>query len=229
MSKRIHNLILQPGTDEASFLANEAAGMEVHCNFDMWDGIIAMKLTDEECAQLLESDKVIECGPERDVVDLVSYPTSTPRYESNTVSYRTRYIPSSGNGADHTGLNMFFTSEFDPADGTQPFGFFQGSEYQFDDTVKSNFLGEYVDIVAIEAGSPASGNAGHEDHVDFEEWDSTDSKFIPMDWSETSGSMTSASNNQVTNNNTNWFSSHAIGVLSAAGGKHCGWGKKSTL
>jgi len=229
MSKRIHNLILQPGTDEASFLANEAAGMEVHCNFDMWDGIIAMKLTDEECAQLLESDKVIECGPERDVVDLVSYPTSTPRYESNTVSYRTRYIPSSGNGADHTGLNMFFTSEFDPADGTQPFGFFQGSEYQFDDTVKSNFLGEYVDIVAIEAGSPASGNAGHEDHVDFEEWDSTDSKFIPMDWSETSGSMTSARNNQVTNNNTNWFSSHAIGVLSAAGGKHCGWGKKSTL
>ena len=229
MSKRIHNVILQPGTDEALFLSNEAAGMEVHCNFDMWDGIIAMKLTDEECAQLLASDKVIECGPERDVVDLVSYPASTPRYESSTVSYRTRYIPSGGNGADHTGLNMFFTSEFDPADGTQPFGFFQGSEYQFDDTVKSNFLGEYVDIVAIEAGSPASGNAGHEDHVDFEEWDSTDSKFIPMDWSEVSGSMTSARNNQVTNNNTNWFSSHAIGVLSAAGGKYCGWGKKSTL
>ena len=230
MSKRIHNILFQPGTDEADFLANEAAGMEVHCNFDLWDGIVAMKLTDEEAETLRASEKVIECAPERDVVELISYPSSTPRYESGQVTYRTKFNPSSSaNGADHTGLNMFFSSEFDPDDGTPPFGWFQGTEYQFDDTVKQNFQGDYVDIVAIEAGSPVSGNAGHEDHVDFEEFNSNNSKFIPMDWSSVSGSMTSARNNQVTNSNTNWFSSHAIGVLSAAGGKHCGWGKGSTL
>jgi len=230
MAKRIHNVILQPGTDEASFLANEAAGMEVVNNFDLWDGIICMRLTDDESAQLNTSDKVIECLPEKPVTDMVTYPSSTPRYETPQVTYRTRYIPSSGDGQDHTGLNMFFTSEFDPADGTQPFGYFQGSEYQFDDTVKSNFLGEYVDIVAIEAGTPAAGNAGHEDHPDFSELDDENaSRFVPMDWSTVSSSLSSARNNQVTNSNANWFSSHAIGVLSAAGGKHCGWGKKSSL
>ena len=230
MSKRIHNVIFQPGTDEANFLANEAAGMQVHCNFDLWDGMIAMMLTDEEAETLRASPKVIECGPERDVQEVVSYPSNTPRYETGSVTYRTKFSPNGGTaGADNTGLNMFFTSEFDPADGTQPFGYFQGTEYQFDDTVKSNYLGEYVDIVAIEAGAPSALYAGHEDHVDFEEWDSNNSKFIPMDWSDTSGSMTSARNNQVTNDNTNWYSAHAIGVLSAAGGKYCGWGKKSTL
>ena len=50
-----------------------------------------------------------------------------------------------------------------------------------------------------------------------------------MDWSAYKRCCTSAKNNQVTNGSTNWFSNHAIGVLSAAGGKYCGWGKKSTL
>tara|TARA_B100001057_G_scaffold281242_2_gene281586 strand:+ start:2205 stop:4445 length:2241 start_codon:yes stop_codon:yes gene_type:complete len=228
MSKRIHNVILEPGTDEAAFLSNEAAGMEVLNNFDLWDGMICMNLTDPEREILQGVSFVKECLPERPTVEM-SYPTSTPRYESPSVTYRTRYNPTSGsNGADYTGMNMFYTSEFDPAqNASPPIGYF--GDYQFDDTVKSNFLGEFVDIVAIEAGSPASGNAGHEDHVDFEEWDSNNSKFVPMDWSTQNGAVTSARNNQVTNNNTNWFSSHAIGVLSAAGGKFCGWGKKSTL
>lgn len=232
MSKRIHNVILQPGTDEAAFLANEAAGMEVVNNFDLWDGMICMRLTDDEAATLNAVDFVLECLPEKPTVDL-SYPTTTPRFESGTVTYRTRYTPtSSSDGADQTGLNMFFTSEFEPGDGTQPFGYFQGSEYRFDDTVQSNFLGDYVDIVAIEAGgsSVLTSNAGHEDHPDFSEFaDVNSSRFVPMDWSTVSGALSSTVNNQVTNNSQNWFSNHAIGVLSAAGGKHCGWGKNSTL
>ena len=234
MAKRIHNVILQPGTDEASFLANEAAGMEVVNNFDLWDAIICMRLTDEESAQLNASDKVIECLPEKPVVDLITYPSSTPRYTGPDVSHITRYTPSSPstkNGKDYTGTNMYFTSEFE-LDGTglnpatPPIGFFGDTE--FEDATKSNFLGEYVDIVAIEAGTPLSIYAGHEDHPDFEEWDSTNSKFVPMDWSTVSSVLDSARNNQITNPNDT-FSYHAIGVLSAAGGKYCGWGKKSTL
>lgn len=228
MSKRIHNVILEPGTDEAAFLSNEAAGMEVLNNFDLWDGMICMNLTDSQREILQGVSFVLECLPEREVIDL-SYPSSTPRYETGTVTYRTRYTPSgSSNGADYTGMNMYLSSEFEGATNfSPPMGYF--GDYQFDDTVKSNFMGEYVDIVAIEAGTPASGNAGHEDHVDFEEFDSTNSKFIPMDWSSVSGAMSSVYNNQVTNASSNWYSSHAIGVLSAAGGKYCGWGKKSTL
>ena len=544
-------MILQPGTDEAAFLSNEAAGMQVLNNFDLWDGIICMSLTDEESAQLNESDLVIECLPEKPVTEMVAYPPSTPRYElpsSGTAQYLTRYTPSSpglDDGANYTGMNMYFTSEFgndtdyikgelladsyngavfdrslyingitlvvagavggqsavpdewakktaraielmmdssdagvnkayqrrliqtlagtigphkgrptiqriaygggssynpnfltdngaaqyagyenllnrtvhndmvwykntsgpDPSEsdrdieeimehlfhtihnfgipgavpnsetecpmetlayileenpsfawqstelhlamkeaidanlydpsgyatdwntdpeaavvaykeytylvnwsmwnmsqfweggslspewadalktqsgmaannplgyalfndyfdpvltkpnfttlqnifqdndagvsgytsnvgqlgkngsGNPPMGYF--GDFNLDDTVKSNFLGEYVDIVAIEAGDVAAGNAGHEDHPDFSEIDDANtSRFVPMDWSTVSSALSSARNNQVTNNNTNWFSSHAIGVLSAAGGKHCGWGKKSSL
>jgi|TARA_B110000858_G_scaffold25760_1_gene26660 plastocyanin len=229
MSKKLYNLVLQEGTDEAAFISTEAAGMEVHDNLSMFDMLLCMRLTEDEAAILESSEKVLEIGPERTVIETISYPSSTPRYEGPTVSYRTKFNPSSGAGAAHTGLNMFFTSEFNTADGTPPFGYFQGAEYQFDDTVKSNFLGEYVDIVAIEAGAPLAGYAGTEDHVDFEEWDSNNSKFIAMDWSTVNGSASSTRNNQITNGYANTFSAHAIGVLSAAGGKYCGWGKKSTL
>ena len=111
--------------------------------------------------------------------------------------------------------------------GTPPIGYF--GDYTFAESVKSNFMGDYVDIIAIEAGTPVAGNAGHEDHPDFEEFDTNNSKFIPMDWSTVSSGMNDPRNNQVSNNNTNWFSSHCIGVLSAAGGKYCGWAKKSNL
>ena len=543
MSKKLYNLVLREGTDEAAFISTEAAGMEVHDNLSMFDMLLSMRLTEDEAAILEASDKVLEIGPEREVVETISYPNTTPKYETDTVKYRTRYQPS-GNGADYTGMNMFFTSEFDgqlgapdsdynkgslgdvtgngsdffkrevttngvrimgaggvggqtavpdawlekvarmfelfldptgaginleyqramiktlsgdvgtyhagkqtiqrvargagadynpnfltdsgieswnlsplfdttvqndmvwylnstgdgygdgdidaqeviehvfhtlhmhglpaediklypylasdwasgdlyaamveaynagkwdpsgynsPADAwktdgdafevaakeylyllnfcmfeytslweggslspewtddmrtqsgiqtnnplgyaffntyiapviskpslvtirnifqdgntpstdnpenygssgyvvtpapgfTAPIGYFGDTE--FEGTVKSNFLGEYVDIVAIEAGGPSSLNSGHENHLDFQEYDSSNSRFIPMDWSGVNGAASSTRNNQVTNGYANTFSDHAIGVLSAAGGKHCGWAKKSTL
>lgn len=226
MDKNRYNVILHPGSNESEFLATDAAGMTVHDNLNLFDMMICLSLTEEEATQLEASETVmvIEMEP-KPVED--SYPTSTPRYESGTVEYQTRYSIS-GNGADHTGTNMYLTSEFEgQSNFSPPIGFF--GDYQFNDTVKTNFAGDYVDIVAIEAGDPSALYAGHEDHVDFEEFDSSDSKFVPMDWSTVNGSASSARNNQVTNDNTNWYSAHAIGVLSAAGGKYCGWGKKSTL
>jgi len=229
MSKKLYNLVLQPGTDEAAFISNEAAGMDVHDNLNLFDMLLCMMLTEEEAATLKASEKVFEIEAERQVIE-TSYPTTTPRYESTGATFRTRtYPPTSGNGKNYTGMNMFFTSEFDPASGFagSSAGYF--GDFNFDDAVKTNFAGDYVDIVAVEAGSSATSNAGHEDHPDFEEFDSNNTKFIPMDWSDISSAMSSNQNNQVTNGSTNWFSDHAIGVLSAAGGKYCGWGKKSTL
>ena len=68
MSKRIHNILLEPGTDEAAFLSNEAAGMEVLNNFDLWDGMICMNLTDPEAEILRGVSIVIELAPERDFI-----------------------------------------------------------------------------------------------------------------------------------------------------------------
>jgi len=229
MSKKLYNLVLQPGTDEAAFLSNEAAGMDVHDNLNLFDMLLCMMLTEEEAATLKASEKVFEIEAERQVIE-TSYPTTTPRYESTGATFRTRtYPPTSGNGKNYTGMNMFFTSEFDPASGFagSSAGYF--GDFNFDDSVKSNFLGEYVDIVAIEAGTPTSAYDGHENHVDFQEFDSTNSKFVKMDWSTYNGSASAVENNQVTNPSGPFWTAHAAGVLSAAGGKYCGWGKKSTL
>ena len=229
MSKKLYNLVLQPGTDEAAFISNEAAGMDVHDNLNLFDMLLCMMLTEEEAATLKASEKVFEIEAERQVIE-TSYPTTTPRYESTGATFRTRtYPPTSGNGKNYTGMNMFFTSEFDPASGFagSSAGYF--GDFNFDDSVKSNFLGEYVDIVAVEAGTPTSAYDGHENHVDFQEFDSTDSKFVKMDWSTYNGSASAVENNQVTNSSGPFWTAHAAGVLSAAGGKYCGWGKKSTL
>jgi hypothetical protein len=230
MEKKLYNIIMMPGVPELDLLENEAKDMELKINPDLFDGLITMKLTEEEASIIIASGKVKECLVEPKIVE-TAYPTSTPRYESGTVTYRTRYIPGgapSSVGATSTGLNMFFTSEFTAPNGTPPFGWFQDPEYRFTDTVKQNFAGDYVDIVAIEAGTPNSTNAGHINHPDFAEIDSSTTRFIPMDWSDVSSSLNDSRNNQIGNLNDT-FSSHAIGVLSAAGGKHCGWGKNSSL
>jgi hypothetical protein len=196
--------------------------------------LLVMQLTEEEANTLSESPKVKAVEKEL-VAEPSSYPTTTPRYESSGATFRTRTTPpTNGNGKNYTGMNMFFTSEFDPASGFtgDSAGYF--GDFNFDDTVKSNFLGDYVDIVAVEAGaeSDAVGN-GHQNHVDFQEFDSTTSRFVPMDWSSINSSLDTTLNNQITNpngtSNNGYFTSHAAGVLSAAGGKYCGWGKNSSL
>ena len=234
MDKQLYNVLLEQGSDEAAFLATEAAGMTCYDNLNLFDMLLVMQLTEEEANTLSESPKVKAVEKEL-VAEPSSYPTTTPRYESSGATFRTRTTPpTNGNGKNYTGMNMFFTSEFDPASGFtgDSAGYF--GDFNFDDTVKSNFLGDYVDIVAVEAGdeSNAVGN-GHQNHVDFQEFDSTTSRFVPMDWSSINSSLDTTLNNQITNpngtSNNGYFTSHAAGVLSAAGGKYCGWGKNSSL
>lgn len=76
MSKKLYNLVLQPGTDEAAFISNEAAGMDVHDNLNLFDMLLCMMLTEEEAATLKASEKVFEIEAERQVIE--TYPTTTP-------------------------------------------------------------------------------------------------------------------------------------------------------
>ena len=91
--------------------------------------------------------------------------------------------------------------------------------------VEQTVDGRYVDIVAVEAGSPTSLYNGSDDHPDFKGPDGSD-RFVPMDWSTVSASHTSSAN---TNQSTTPFGSHAIMVLSGAGGRSTGWLKNSSL
>lgn len=225
MNKHIHTVILQPGTDEALFLANEAAGMEVVSNLNMFDSLISMRLSEDEVATLQLSEKVIDVEIEPPVVE-VAYPT-TPEYSRNT-TLKTRSSPStSGNGASYSGTNFWFHGGVDITANTDAVGFFtsDNEDAEVSATIEQNYAGEYVDIVAIEAGTPLAANDGHVNHVDFQD-DQGASRFVKTNWEDYDSGL--VSQNQV-DFNTEFFSNHAIGVLSAAAGKFCGWSKESSM
>ena len=224
MNKNICTVILQPGTDEALFLANEAAGMEVVSNLNMFDSIISMRLSEDEIATLQSSEKVIDVEIELPVIE-VAYPT-TPEYTRQT-TLETRNTPSGTNGADYSGTNFWFHGGVELTANSGPVGYFtgDGEDAEVSATIEQNYAGEYVDIVAVEAGTPIASNDGHVNHVDFQD-DQGASRFVKTNWSDYDSAL--VSNDQIVNN-TEFFSNHAIGVLSAAAGRFCGWSKVSSM
>ena len=98
--------------------------------------------------------------------------------------------------------------------------------YGDDQTYSSYYTGKNVDIVTVEAGSTAPGTdyIGYHTHPDYDDPDNTGTtRCIPMNWPNLSDSA----NNQVTSNKM--LNSHARGTLSASGGIHGGFAKKSKL
>jgi plastocyanin len=225
MDKHIHTVILIPGTDEAAFLENEAAGMEVVSNLNLFDSIISMRLTESEVATLLESDKVVDVEKEMPVIETV-YPV-TPEYSRNT-TLETRNSPSGSNGADYSGTNFWFHGGVKITSNSAPIGFFTtaGEDAEVSATIEQNYVGEYVDIVAIEAGTPLNTYDSYAySHPDFQDANNSP-RFVKTDWTAYDSGLV---DNDQASANTEFFSAHAIGVLSAAGGKYCGWSNASSL
>lgn len=226
MEKRIYTVVLQPGTDEAAFLSTgPAAGMQVHSNLNNFDSIISMKLTYDEVARLLESDLVVNVEEELPVAPS-AYPI-TPEYSRST-TLKTRTNPAAANGASYAGTNFWFTGGVDFSGNTGPIGFFTtgGEDAEVSSTIEQNYVGEYVDIVAIEAGTPSNTYDSYINHPDFLDESGSASRFVKTNWTDYDNAL--VDNDQITNN-TEFFDAHAIGVLSAAGGKFCGWCKASSL
>lgn len=226
MDKHIYTVVLQPGTDEPAFLSTgPGAGLEVVSNLNMFDSLISMRLTEDEVATLHESDLVIDVEREYDVYE-AAYPT-TPEYSRNT-TLETRNTPSGSNGADYSPTSFWFHGGVDITSNTGPVGFFtgDGEDSEVSATIKQNFAGEYVDIVAVEAGTPVSSYDSYAySHPDFLDANNNP-RFVKTNWSSYDSAL--VDNNQASANNT-FFSAHAIGVLSAAGGKYCGWSNVSSL
>ena len=226
MDKHIYTVILQPGTDEAAFLSTgPGAGLEVVSNLNMFDSLISMRLTEDEVSTLHESDLVIDVEREYDVYE-AAYPT-TPEYSRNT-TLETRNTPSGTNGADYSPTSFWFHGGVDITSNTGPVGFFtsDGEDSEVSATIKQNFAGEYVDIVAVEAGTPVNTYDSYAyTHPDFLD-ENNNPRFVKTDWTDYDSSL--VDNDQASANNT-FFSAHAIGVLSAAGGKYCGWSNVSSL
>lgn len=236
--KQRYNIVLRDPSEQQTVLDIDCLGMEIYDELPMLNGVVCMMLTDDEAETLKSCEKIV--GVEREDTDnIFEEALWSPR--SQTSDYLTRYSLSSGfTGADHTSHFKFFSSdqEISPpgANTDGPLGFFnvrQGvnepkeDAYVLDQTIEQNYAGEYVDIVAIEAGDPLSTNDIWVNHVDSQNQAGNATRFVEMDW-DNHGTIFADANRQVTVGTT-YFSDHAIGVLSAAAGKYCGWSKVSSM
>ena len=227
MEKKIYTVVLQPGTDESAFLTTgPAAGMQVHSNLNNFDSIISMKLTETEVESLKLSDLVIDVEEEFSVIS-TAYPV-TPEYTRNTTLVTRSYPSTLTPGANYSGTNFWFTGDVDITASSGPVGFFttNSEDASVSATIEQNYAGEYVDIVAVEAGTPSNTYDSYITHPDFLNESGDASRFVKTNWSDYDNAL--VDNDQATNN-TEFFDTHAIGVLSAAGGKFCGWCKTSSL
>ena len=110
MEKTNYIVMLQPGTDEPEFLANEAAGMTVKSNLSNIDSIISMLLTEDEVNTLNESEKVIGIELPIQVEPTLYY--SNPPVLERSAELITGSLPSGYqnlNGADFGGTQFYFT------------------------------------------------------------------------------------------------------------------------
>lgn len=226
--KSRYNIVLCNCEEQNSVLETECCDMEVYDTLDALEGLVCMMLTEEEAEELRASDRIMEV--EKEDVPIETYTVRT----DVDFNYLTRYGITSQNGADITSTFKFLSSDQEISGNTGPIGYFQISPfnedaYLPDQNITRNYAGEYVDIVAIEAGEPVAANDVWEDHPDSQDdaTPTTNTRFVRMDWSDISSSVNDPRNNQVTNSNR--FSDHAIGVMSTAAGKTCGWAAVSSI
>lgn len=228
MNKKIYTVVLQPGTDESAFLTTgPATGMQVHSNLNNFDSIISMKLTETEVEFLKLSDLVIDVEEEFDVIP-TAYPV-TPEYTRNTTLVTRSYPSTAVPGSSYSGTNFWFTGGVELTANSAPVGWFVSGgaeDISVSATIEQNYAGEYVDIVAIEAGTPSNTYDSYINHPDFLNESGAASRFVKTNWSDYDNALV---DNDQAASNTEFFDTHAIGVLSAAGGKFCGWCKASSL
>lgn len=225
MSKKRYNIVLKDGSLQDQILGDECCDMEVCDHLPMIDGVVSMMLTEDEARRLDEDcDRILSVEEELPVIEHAFNP------QSMTKEMRTKYSPSTGTaGATYCPTSFHFHSNQTVTANTAQVGWFDPTEDNIvpGQVITQNYAGQFVDIVAIEAGTPEVANDNHINHPDF--LDSLgNTRFVKMDWDNHNGSITTARNRQVTNN-TDYFSDHAIGVLSVAGGLICGWAKVSSL
>ena len=225
--KQRYNIVLRDGNMQEQVLAEDCCDMDIADELPQLNGVVAMMLTEEEAEKLRNCEHII--AVEKEDIPIEDAPVS----RSMVKDYLTRFSVSQA-GATYASTGFYLASDQTLTGNTGPIGYFQGGgppfggedAYVVSQTISQNYAGQYVDIVAIEAGTPEVANDVWVNHPDALN-DLAASRFVEMDWNN-HGSIFAAANRQVTNG-TNYLSDHAIGVLSVAGGLVCGWAKVSSL
>jgi len=230
MAKVVLDVHLADGVDKQEFVNSFDPDTQADW-WNMLDSIpccICMHVEESFVETFRQDPRIISADDRLEV-----FPAALPSAISTTKIVTASTPSTASNGGDYMPLQMYVdTDHIYP---TNP-GEKCGKNGTYDDvstipnaTHTSKWTGRNVDIVTVEVGPISSAYSGdHDTHPDFDDPDNTGtSRVIPMDWNSVAPSITESSNIQVTSNSL--FSSHAMGVLSAAGGTICGFAKRSSL
>lgn len=227
--KVILDVILTPGTDKQEFVDSFNPITEA----DLWNilseipNCVSMHVETQFLDEFKKDSRIISYD-ER----YTAFPTTLPTIVSMTKTITTQTPSTSTNGSSYMPLQFYLDSDHiypqNPGDKV-------GRNTTYDDvstisnaTYKSRWTGKNVDIVTLEVGGiygPDDALQGvHDTHPDFDDLDNPGTtRVIPMNWLD----LEDVQNNQISTNKV--FSSHGMGVLSAAAGTICGFAKRSSI
>jgi len=224
--KKTVNVVLVEGTDEDAFIAS----FETNENVELKNSILSIPTlltmrVEEDYIDTFKEDERISAVEKNDFIPVpygLTYETQT----GTVVTERTDIFSASNNGTSYMPLQLYDDVDIQPQTtivGNDPD---DDANQLADVDYYSAFFGKNVDFVALEVGPVTSSynNYQTDPHPDFTDPDNpTNSRFIPTDWPD----LEAPANKQATNGN--YFTSHGIGVLSAAAGRYCGFAKKANM
>ena len=234
MAKTTYDICLHHGVDKQTFIDSFDPDTEasLHKRLECLECCISMNI-EESFLETFRSDSRVVQVDER----IEAFPANIPSLKSQTATLVTLTPDTSVDGSTIGPMQFYYdTDQINPGTGLKygysrdpfvdpPIG--EDDAYDLPSSVTWNYrwTGKNVDIVTLEVGPTSASYTGdHDSHPDFDDPSNTgNSKVIPMNWPGLEG----ADNNQVTSNKV--FSSHAIGVLSAAAGTVCGFAKDANL
>lgn len=222
--KQKYIITLEPNQDKREFLELLAReGYEIASLSPSLKRIFTAMLTTQERLNLFQKDGILAIEEDMEVdLETIAYKPAVRM--KNLI---TRYSPGgTEDGSNFAPTHFYYGSDHKLKNSDTIDFFISNKTRSNNESIEQNFSGTFVDIVAIEAGAPATSYDGYENHPDFLDKNGN-TRFQFMNWSDYNSACTSTANNQ--SNKSFVFSNHAIGVLSAAGGTSCGWCNVSSL
>ena len=223
------DVVLVDGTDQQEFVESysQNSSVDVVNLLALIPNVIILNVEESYLGTLREDIRVESAHETEEPVE-VSLPPIVTQTGSVVAERSLASLDNTGPGANYMPMQLYVDTDVMPESdvkiGNDPD---DDANLLENVTYSSRFFGKHVDIVTLEAGTPDNLYDSHHTgpHPDFADPDTGVSRYTPVDWPN---SLQGQTNNVATRNQT-FFSSHSIGVLSAAAGTHCGFAKKANI
>ncbi len=221
MTKKHYTIMLDKGKDQQRFVDSVAHPEHFQCinSCDYVPQVFIAEISESYAEELKNHSWVKEIVEERPAV-----PVSLPEMFQTTKTF-VGASPSIANSGTNYGPLTFYYFNNQISSGGSNIGTHPSDNFNsISGTYSSYWTGKDVDIVTLEVPGGTLYNNYQTTHPDFRKVsDPATTKIIPENWQHDSLSY----NQQLTT--SSYMTSHAIGVLSAAGGTYCGYAKNANL